>query len=675
MIPSAQALRFVQSSSTASIRAWRTARSLGMVFLSSTIVLSGCANMPVVSTAASTPTSQAQGAALHGRVHGGQQPITGAKVYLYAVGIGGYGGVSKSLLNGPGYVTTDGNGDFDISGDYTCGTNQQVYVYAVGGNPGLAQETDNTAAGLLAGLGSCATLTTSKPFVFVNEVSTIATAYALAGFATDATDISSSGSPLALTGVANAMATIPNLETLGTGVALATSPGGYGQPAQDTINTLANILAACINSTGSISGPTNPTPCYTLLTSAMNGSTMPTDTATAAINIAHNPGANVGALYGLQTASSPFQPDASSQPNDLTLQVAFPGPGTWGFYNSLAIDGSGDVWVVGGFGTAGNGFGELLADTLTWSTFTPVTGGGLSDGNPADIVIDPSENVWTNINACNGCSNNLVEVNSSGTILSGASGYDSSGEQYWYADIPNNALASDGSGNIFIATDYNSDIFEYIPGTGYSNTGGYGGGGLHGPNMLAVDTSGDVWAANGSDVAEIDPAGPGSDVSPSGGYTGGGQDYSLGIAIDGSGKVWLANDDNSSVSELSSSGTAISPSTGITGGGLAGVFYVAVDGANNVWAACGGGDGAASVLVELSNTGAILSGPNGYGYGPDFAPLAMNEVAIDGSGNVWTNNPGSYDYLVEFVGAAAPVVTPLAANLTSPYGQHTVNLP
>jgi hypothetical protein len=56
-----------------------------------------------------------------GLVHGGQQPVTGAQVYLYATGITGYGAASSSLLTTPGgYVTNDANGDFDITNDYIC---------------------------------------------------------------------------------------------------------------------------------------------------------------------------------------------------------------------------------------------------------------------------------------------------------------------------------------------------------------------------------------------------------------------------------------------------------------------------------------------------------------------------------------------------------------------------
>jgi hypothetical protein len=63
-------------------------------------------------------------------------------------------------------------------------------------------------------------------------------------------------------------------------------------------------------------------------------------------------------------------------------------------------------------------------------------------------------------------------------------------------------------------------------------------------------------------------------------------------------------------------------------------------------------------LVELDNNGNILSGPTGY-----FIPQAGDPVgvAVDGSGNVWTVMSGSY--VIEAVGAATPVVTPLSVGV------------
>jgi len=49
-------------------------------------------------------------------------------------------------------------------------------------------------------------------------------------------------------------------------------------------------------------------------------------------------------------------------------------------------------------------------------------------------------------------------------------------------------------------------------------------------------------------------------------------------------------------------------------------------------------------------------------------------MAIDGSGNIWISNY-YLESLVEVVGAAAPVVTPIVANLKTPYGLHAVNEP
>lgn len=88
----------------------------------------------------------------------------------------------------------------------------------------------------------------------------------------------------------NAFVTASSLASLSTGVALATTPGGNGTVPQTEINTLANVLARCINSTGPAFAS-----CATLFSDAKSGGTSgttPTDTATAAINMAHNPASN-----------------------------------------------------------------------------------------------------------------------------------------------------------------------------------------------------------------------------------------------------------------------------------------------------------------------------------------------------------------------------------------------
>jgi len=654
-----------------------------ILLISCVVALSGCSGAPVMTSA---QPDQVQGAALHGIVHGGQQPITGASVYLYEVGTGGYGGngiaassinASTSLLNSnvltqtpPGgedgnnnyYVTTDSNGNFSISNDYTCpSASTQVYLYSVGGNPGAGGV--NSAAGLLAGLGSCGSLSSST-FITINEVSTIATAYSLAGFATDATNISSSNTPLAAIDVANAFTTITNLETLKTGVPLTTTLGAYGSVPQSEINTLANILASCINSNGAVTGPANPTACYTLLTSALSGGltgAQPTDTATAAINIAHNPGANVTALYGLQTATSPFLPDLSPAPNDFSVEIGYgAGPNNYGYFSELEIDGSGNAWVVGGFGTAGDGAGEILASTLGWSATTPMTGGGLSTGSPQRLAIDESENVWLTTAPCAGCASDLVELNSSG-----ATDYTSCSTQIQFADA--GFLAVDGSGNVWMPTAFDN-VWEYFPGVTCWNW--YSGGGLNYPGPIAIDASGNAWMANvnGNSLSEFSSAG--MVLSPSG-FSGAGEFGPTQIAVDAKGNIWISNYVNGSVSEYNSSGSPLSTSSGYTNSSLTYNGGLAIDGAGNVWVSTGGSNGTPSLIAELNSSGTVISGPTGY-TSPDLG--SPNLLTVDGSGNLWVLNGGA-TFIDEFIGLAAPVVTPKAANLAAPYGAYAVNMP
>src|SRR5690242_21938784 len=83
------------------------------LWLGTAIALTGCSGGGAVSAGApSTPSAPAAGVAITGTVHGGQQPLAGATVSLYAAGNAGYGTGATSLLNGA--VTTDANGKFSI---------------------------------------------------------------------------------------------------------------------------------------------------------------------------------------------------------------------------------------------------------------------------------------------------------------------------------------------------------------------------------------------------------------------------------------------------------------------------------------------------------------------------------------------------------------------------------
>jgi hypothetical protein len=605
-------------------------------------------------------------------VQGGQQPIIGAEVFMFAVSTGGYGSASVSRLqsssnttldsaSGNYYVTTGSNGHFTVAaGDFTCGvsTPEQIYIYSLGGKTGGAASQSNSAAGLMAVIGTC----TDSQFsglpatVQLNEVSTVAAAYALAGYATDATHIA--GTSTAATGIANAAANAANLDNLGTGQAQSTTAGNGAVP-QEEINTLADILSACINTFDPNYDPNEPSgACGTLFMYATPNGTpgvnSPTDTATAAINIAHNPGANVGNLFGLATSTAPFQNILATAPNDWTIAIRYTGNSIGRTY-FLAVDGSGNVWASNNFNGTISEFGP------TGNPVKIVTGGGLN--GPAGIAMDTVGDIWV---VDDGFAPGLSEFDASGSpLVSGGYPQTDMNSPFYMAIDGNNGIWVANYGNGALGDDatiskYNTsgqDVFDTTPGEG----------GLEGPQGVAVDSGENVWVANfgNSSVSSF-----GTVNSPEGGYTTGGLDGPVGIAVDGHNSVWVTNvgtaSAGTSITEFTDTLGVVSSGINITGGGLNVPSAVAVDGLGNVWVTNQTNPGS---LSEFTGAGAAVSSSAGYtGTGPGATPagpVLTNAVAIviDGSGNIWvtdTNNGSSNDDLVEFVGAAAPVVTPLS---------------
>jgi hypothetical protein len=616
--------------------------------------------------------------AISGTVHGGQNPIVGAHVYLFAANAGvftpntnGYGNASASLLtsgtgrtldssggatNGDYYVTTVGpGGTFSITGDYSCTAGQQVYLYAVGGDPGLGSGT-NPAAGLLAALGNCpggaSAFAAGTPFVVMNEVSTVAAAYAFAGFATDAVHVSSSGTAAAKLGIANAFINAEILETLSTGVANAAPPpgvgyyGGAGAVPQTTVNTLGNILAACVNSNGTVSA------CTTLFANAESGGTtgtLPTDTATAAINIAHNPVAAVSALWGLASAYAQFAPTLTAQPNDFTLAILY-NAGTSG-YGPLVADASGNIW-----------WSDTVVDVINHEGYD-LTPSNFINGNtgyavpyyPAAIALDVNGDLWSVNGNDGGPAPSLNELTSAST---GATG---TGSPFTALGITNpTGLALDASSNSWITNSATPAAVIKASSAG-ALSGTFTAGGIVSPQAVAIDPSGNAWIADAINSI-IKLSSTGSPLSGTSGYTGIGLNSPKAIAIDHTGNVWVANNGGNNVIVISSTGGAVSGSTGYAPASLSAPSAIAIDGAGNAWVkGLGVGQFAGNyTITELSNSGVALSGANG------FFSSSPGGIAIDESGDVWTNYyyanfPFSpIWYVEELVGAAAPVVTPLA---------------
>ncbi len=112
---------------------------------------------------------------------------------------------------GPGY--------FNITEGYTCpSASTLVYLTVSGGNSGGGT---NSAIKLLVPLGKCGNLTSST-FVYANEVTTAAAAYALGNFYTTSGGIGANGASgtQSYTGLTNAFATVNNLVSTSAGTAV-----------------------------------------------------------------------------------------------------------------------------------------------------------------------------------------------------------------------------------------------------------------------------------------------------------------------------------------------------------------------------------------------------------------------------------------------------------------------
>lgn len=631
--------------------------SLVSAALCSSLVLSGCSAFSGLNSSSKVVSGSGTGAAIHGIVHGGQNPVKNSHVHLMAVGNTGYGGNAISLLTtGAGqdsigyYVLSAADGSFTVTGDYTCpqtGGSPVTYLLATQGDSGSG---NNTAIALLTPLGDCTQAGYASQSVVVNEVSTVGTTYIARGIITSLTQVSLPATPLAQTELKNLYTDLLFIN----GVAQATTPAGNGTAPQAEINTLANILAACVNSTGPSS-----TACSTLFNNAPStgaSPVIPQETATAIFNIATNPGANVANLYALQVAGAPFQPSLSSAPNDFTVAITYTANPALNTPAGVAVDSSGNVWVA----NAGNA--SITEFGTDGSYQTTVSNGGLLE--PTHIAIDGSGNLWVS-NSASG-TNTISEFNSTGTAITG-SPFSGGG-----LNTPE-GLAVDAQGHLWVANSGANVLSEFNVSNGspVSSTG-YTTASLSTATEVAVDDNGLVWITNsGNNTVSL--WNPGTSTSYTGSpFSGGGLASPRSIGIDSNNNAWIVDRGGNLISEFANTG-ALSAS-GYTGGGLKGPLTVAIDPSNHVWAV----NRSNNTISEFAPNGTAISPSTGF-YGAGSTTPILNTpqgIAIDLNGNVWvasTNN----NNLVEYVGAATPLVTPIAANIITGhgYGDSPVNKP
>jgi streptogramin lyase len=593
------------------------------------LILTGCGTGLAGSNAAGGSGSVPLAKGIHGVIHGGQNPVGFSTVQLYQVAAGSSATAAIALGSS---TTSDVNGNFSLTGLYTCNPNGMVYVVATGGNPGLAggNTVNNTAISMMTGLGSCATLlaNAATTFININELTTVATAYSLAGYMTSYANAGyKSTYPNGLTGLTSAFATQNLLVNTSSGYTVPTVAGSGIATPSTLINSLANLISSCVNTSSSTSAA-----CAAIFAAAQpTGGTAPADIIGAVLDIAHNPTVNLSSVYTTYAPTfAPFAPSLASAPADWSMPIIYSGNGLSVPY-SVALDASGNAWIAN---EGGNSVTEISNGVFT----SGATGyASTSIVGPQSIAIDNTGNVWL----ANTGANNLLELNPStgavaATITAGISGPVS--------------LAIDTNNKVWVSNFDSSTIAAFsggaaVAGSPFTNTS------LSGPTGIAIDGSNNVLVSNSivGGIAAFTNAGVFTST-----YTDGLSIAPGGIAVDiaSTKKIYTASTGISAIDSYSSSFVA-SPAP-ISGSGLNTPLAVAVDDSGNVFTVNGA---TGSTLSGFSSTGVSLFSTTGIG--------SLNlpvSAAIDGSGNLWTTDAGD-NTTTEFVGLSTPTITPVVANL------------
>jgi hypothetical protein len=597
---------------------------------------------------------------ISGTIQVGQHSLSGGTVQLYTVGSSGNGSAATPMLTTP--VTTASNGTFSITGDYHCGqsssgaaisgTGSQVYLVAKGGNPGLAAGTNNAALVLMVALGPCSGLS-SITNIAMNEVTTVAAAWALAPFMADATHVGASSTNAA--GIQSAFANSQKLVNVKTGLQ-ATLPAGQSVEL-GKLYALANAIASCVDSDGTACGP-----LFAAATPA--GGTAPSDTLTAALNIVKHPGQNVGAVFAAKGTNPPYPSTLARAPNDWTMSLTVAGGGL-SQPTQLGLDAAGNVFVANYAGSL-SGFSPQGA-ALTGS---PWGSGTLSDSY--GMAVDSTGNIWvTNEQAPNkfGSITGFYGASSGHTLGGIMQNSNNSPYSYDGSIVYPVALAADTSGNVLIANFSGNSATVYNNGV-YGN--GYLGYGYSAnPTAISGDGTGGLWLADSGSYLVSHVGANGRIVSnPSC------CNQADGIATDALGNAWVANYGSSSISEVGpgcdatgvsanafcTAATNVVKLNQVTGGGLSYPGNLSVDAAQNLWVvnvySPGLQHGSFSEMAGNGGTlaaGTAISPANGYGL--DVLLVQPFAIVPDASGNLWVSNTEQSN-LVMFFGLATPTATP-----------------
>jgi hypothetical protein len=540
--------------------------------------LAGCAggSSGVLVTVTGTVSSGGAGSAV---------PISGATVSIYEAETASAPVIASGVTSATGSfsinVPTDGSGN--------------VY-YAI------ASKGSNIE--LMALLGNA-----PLQSVTINELTTVASAYAMAQFLQSDSVI---GPQLPLT-IATGMA--ENLVSAATGtpsLIIQLAPNANQTNTWRELGTLANIMASCVQAASGA--------CSSLFSaSPTRAGVVPTTTLQAISNIAHNPAANVSTLFALGAATQTYVPFLGSiqGPGSInplqrldawTLAVKFNNTGSptcpWAGPANPAFDQNGYAWIGNNVvaGTPNSTTCNVVlkpngqpADGSNNTPTSPIRGGGIL-GAGYGMMIDTSGSIWMD------------------DFGWGGSAY-----------IPGGAGSPEPAGA----------ISQFSPvGVALSPSVGWVGGTLR-PQGMASDFNGNIWIANyGNSAVTVFPKGnPAAAFS----YPGGTNVSAFGLAVAADGSVWVGYTGSYTVQKFKLAGTTITPqfSTALALPSGSNPKGVAVDSKGNAWIAAAG---TTNKVYAFDSNGNPLAG-SPYSGGGMNGPWG---VSIDAKDNIWVATFGGY---------------------------------
>lgn len=672
---------------------------IGVLLLSLTTLLAGCSS--------SDNSEKVDGQSIQGLLLSGGVPIVSATVSVY----------SSSEGNGVealGVGNSNDTGAFEFNYNTPKDAAGVVYVTSKGGH--LASQSQDLPASLV--LASVLGAAPEAGSITINELTTVASAFALAQFIDGAT---LQGNSIGLKMAPRLLRNLVNIETGEPGTTITNDDNSPLSTfsALRTFNELGNLLASCAR---------DASVCQSILQLALPlDGIAAQDTFRAMANLAKTPWLNPVPLFNL-VASDSYQPNlGTNAPSAWTLALLFKGnPTNLAGPGNMAFDQDGQMWIVNNLVASDTYIlpdcaSQLLfrMDPATGDVATFTGGGVLGAGYGVTIAAQTSD-IWVGNYGFKGSTCPIDIANNSVSQFT-AEGVPLSPDAQHVEPIDNNpqdggwtqgglgwpqGTVSNRQGDIWIASCNGQmidgkqvDVTIYRNGDP-NNWQAISEDNFEKPFDVAFDTNDVAWVSGTLSGNIMAFANDGTKLRE---YNLGKSSLPMGVASDSLGNVWVSLSGEIDLPcpppinkpPSTYAGVAMVNLDGVqlntrphgplrpdysAPGGLTIAWGIAVDGSDNVWVAnftkggvshfCGARAGACPSGVT---TGTALS-PDSTGYHSDL--LDRNTaVEVDSSGNVWlTNNwkdlpikPDPVgDAMVVYIGLASPVKAPLIGTPEQP---------